>query len=148
MNMRGRAAFYGRRQVPMVYSVSVESRRKKVGQSRCPLPLVVGAWCRARGCALVVADLGAAAQLHADDFQLITPGGGTLPKEEYLSRVASGAIDYQLWEPDSPIAVRLYGDGAAIRYRAQAEVGGTKGIHTWHTDVYERREGRWHVVWF
>jgi Domain of unknown function (DUF4440) len=40
--------------------------------------------------ALITADIEAAEPLHADDFQLITPGGGALSKEEYLGGIASG----------------------------------------------------------
>jgi len=39
---------------------------------------------RARLRALVNADLALAEQVHAEDFQLITPGGDSLSKEDYL----------------------------------------------------------------
>ena len=58
--------------------------------------------------ALVEADMDVARQLHADDFQLITPFGDALSKEEYLGTVASGDIDYLVWKPDA-IEVRLSG---------------------------------------
>ncbi|WP_332818929.1 nuclear transport factor 2 family protein [Sphingopyxis sp.] len=105
---------------------------------------------RTRLHALVSADIVRARQLHAPDFQLITPIGATLSKEEYLGAIASGQIRYLTWEP-ADIAVRLYTNGAVIRYRAQLEVifGGHKvPLHDyWHTDVYERRDGQWLVVW-
>lgn len=100
--------------------------------------------------AFVEADIDILEPLHADDFQLINPGGGAATKEEYLGGVASGVIDYLVWEPDSEIAVRLYDGAAAIRYRANTEivVDGEKLIlQTWHTDVYEQRDGQWQVVW-
>jgi len=101
--------------------------------------------------ALVAADMDVAGQLHADDFQLVTPSGSTYSKEEYLGRVASGVFNYLIWEPDSPIEVRLYGQAAVIRYRSQLE-GIMRGVpmelaRYWHMDVYERRDGRWQVVW-
>ena len=105
---------------------------------------------RARLRAHVAKDVKTAEQLHADDFQLISPGGGTHSKTQYLDAVASGAIDYRVWEPDGPIEVRLYGDGAVIRYRAHIEIvlaSGQQSARTWHTDVYEKRDGRWQVVW-
>ena len=100
--------------------------------------------------ALVEADVARARQLHADDFQLINPLGGELSKEQYLEGIGSGQLDYLFWEPDS-IAVRLYGDAAVIRYRSQLEIV-VQGSHVprqryWHTDIYERREGQWQVVW-
>ena len=88
--------------------------------------------------------------LHADDFQLVSPSGAALSKEQYLGQIASGELDYLTWEPET-IEVRRYGDGAVLRYRAQAQaVFGGQRIPLrsfWHTDVYERRNGRWQVVW-
>lgn len=105
---------------------------------------------RARLRALVSADIVRARQLHAPDFQLITPIGAALSKEEYLAAIASGQIRYLTWEP-ADIAVRLYDSGAVIRYRAQLEVvfSGHKVPLSdyWHTDAYECRDGQWMVVW-
>ena len=101
--------------------------------------------------ALVAADLDVARRLHADDVQLINPGGGTLSKDQYLGGVATGAIDYLVWEPEGEIAVRLYDRVAANRYQSQLHMSyrGQPGIlrRYWHTDVYEQRDGRWQVVW-
>jgi hypothetical protein len=100
--------------------------------------------------ALVSADLESARRLHADDFQLITPSGGAVTKEQYLGGIASGSIHYLEWEPDS-IAVRVYGPAAVIRYRSQLEivVQGQKIPRRpyWHIDLYEKRDGGWQVVW-
>ena len=101
--------------------------------------------------ALVAADLEVANRLHADDFQLVNPRGGVLSKEQYLGGIASGYLNYRLWEPDCEIDVRLYGQGAVIRYRSRLHmsVDGAEGMigQYWHTDAYERRDGRWQVVW-
>ena len=105
---------------------------------------------RARLHALVEGDMETANRLHADDFQLISPGGRTYTKEEYLSGVASGEIDYRVWEPVSEIVVRLHGQVAHIRYRAQIEnvFRGEKTVgFYWHTDTYEKNKGQWQVVW-
>ncbi|PSS59897.1 DUF4440 domain-containing protein [Ensifer sp. NM-2] len=105
---------------------------------------------RSRLRALVAADITAAAPLHADDFQLITPIGVALSREEYLGAIAAGQIKYRAWEP-SDIAVRLYGSAAVIRYRARLEVifNGhlVPAADYWHTDTYEERNSRWIVVW-
>jgi len=100
--------------------------------------------------ALVEGDVSRAGQLHTEDFQLINPLGGVLSKEQYLGGIGSGQIKYRFWEPDS-ITVRVYGDVAAIRYQSQLEIV-VQGLHIprrryWHTDLYERREGQWQVVW-
>ncbi|PDS80595.1 nuclear transport factor 2 family protein [Rhizobium sp. L43] len=105
---------------------------------------------RARLRALVNVDIARAHQLHAPDFQLITPIGTALSKEEYLGAIASGQIKYLIWQP-ADIAVRLYDGVAVLRYRAQLEVvfGGHKVALNdyWHTDTYERHDERWMVVW-
>jgi hypothetical protein len=105
---------------------------------------------RTRVQALVEGDLETARPLHADDFQLITPLGDCLTKEQYLGAIDSGVVDYLVWDPQT-IEVRLYGSTAVIRYQSQLEVV-TQGQKTslrryWHTDLYEQREGQWQVVW-
>lgn len=105
---------------------------------------------RTRLRALVDGDMTVARPLHAPDFQLITPVGSALSKEQYLGAIAAGQLNYLLWEPES-IEVRLHGPVALIRYRAQLEVI-FAGHHVpacryWHTDAYEQRDGDWQVVW-
>jgi hypothetical protein len=64
--------------------------------------------------------------------------------------IASGNLQYLVWEPEE-IAVHLYGENAAaIRYRSVidgAVAGQSIRGHYWHTDTYERRAGRWQAVW-
>jgi hypothetical protein len=100
--------------------------------------------------ALVSGDVARAAQWHADDFQLINPLGGALSKDQYLGGIGSGQIRYLYWEAEA-IAVRVYGDAAAIRYQSQLEIV-VQGRHIprqryWHTDLYERHGAGWQVVW-
>ncbi|CDZ35019.1 Hypothetical protein NGAL_HAMBI1145_26250 [Neorhizobium galegae bv. officinalis] len=105
---------------------------------------------RARLSALVSGDVAAAEVYHAADFQLITPIGAVLSRDQYLGAIASGHLKYLTWQPEE-IAVRFYGPAAVIRYRARlAVVFG--GHHVplsgyWHTDSYEYRDGRWVAVW-
>jgi hypothetical protein len=105
---------------------------------------------RARLRALVSADIAAAEPLHASDFQLISPIGMALSRDQYLGAVGSGQIKYLTWEPEE-IAVCLNGSSAVIRYRAQLAV--VFGGHPvplsgyWHTDSYEYRDERWVAVW-
>jgi ketosteroid isomerase-like protein len=91
-------------------------------------------------------------RMHADDFELINPRGGTLSKEQYLKDIASGDLDYLEWEPEE-IRVRLYGNSAVIRYKAHLRIS-VKGsasrqgtVTFWHTDLYEKRKGQWQIVW-
>lgn len=101
--------------------------------------------------ALVKGHMEAARLLHTDDFQLVTPFGDVLSKEQYLGAIAGGDIRYLIFECDSPIEVRMYGDVALIRYRSQIEIAVQgqeypRGWY-WHTDTYETRDGRWQIVW-
>lgn len=101
--------------------------------------------------ALLDTDLATVASLHADDFQLVNPIGETLTNTEYLAGLASGGIDYRVLEPGSEIAVRVYDAAAVIRCRSKLEIisGGdcVPLARYWHTDLYERRDGQWQVVW-
>ena len=100
--------------------------------------------------ALVDADLDLARSLHAADYQLITPGGATLSRQEYLDGIATGDLDYLVFEPASEIAVRMYDGAAAVRYQARIEIlvaGQLDSSLFWHTDIHELRDGRWQAVW-
>lgn len=105
---------------------------------------------RSRLKALVEGNIPAADALHSKDFQLVTPIGALLDKEQYLGAIATGQISYISWDP-GPIDVRHSGSFATIRYRADLEVvfGGHRVPRTgyWHTDTYELYEGEWQAVW-
>lgn len=100
--------------------------------------------------ALVVGDVVAADDIHATDFQLITPGGGSYSKDGYLAAIASGEVKYVQWEPDE-IEARVHQDAGCLRYRSTITiiVGGEESgpERFWHTDFYERQSGRWRIVW-
>jgi phage baseplate assembly protein W len=99
---------------------------------------------------LVHADMDVAEALHADDYQLITPRGYEMSKDEYLDRIASGRLRYLVFEPVSDIAVRGSGRVALLRYQARIRIaedgGGETPLTCWHTDCYELR-ARWQAVW-
>ena len=100
--------------------------------------------------ALVDADTATARKLTAPDFQLINPAGAPLSRDDFLGGVQAGVIDFLALEPRSPIAVRLSGDSASLRYQTTFDVvaGGTHVTHdAWTTALYERRGGRWQIVW-
>ena len=101
--------------------------------------------------ALLTGNMEVARQLHADDFQLVTPLGAVFSKEEYLGAVAAGILHYRAMELDSPIDVRMYHDVALIRYRAQIEIEVQGQLYPrapgWFTDAYEKRDGQWQIVW-
>ena len=100
---------------------------------------------------LVAADDAAARMLHAAVYQLISPGGATYSKDEYLDDIASGVLRYRVFEAASDVAVLVSGDVGAVRYQARIEVrfasGGSDSGLFWHTDIYRRIDGRWQAVW-
>ncbi len=100
--------------------------------------------------ALVDADTATARTLTAPDFQQINPAGVPLSRDDFLGGVDAGVIDFLSLEPSSPIAVRLSGDSATLRYQTRFDlvVGGTHLTHeAWTTALFERRDGRWQIVW-
>ena len=100
--------------------------------------------------ALVAADTATARKLTAPDFQLINPAGAPLSRDDFLGGVDAGVIDFLALDPSSPIAVRMSGDSATLRYQTRFDlvVGGTHVTHeAWTTALYERRDGRWQIVW-
>ena len=97
--------------------------------------------------ALASADTVAAAPLHADDYQLITPNGSEMTKDGYLGAIASGKLRYQVFEPVSEIAVLGDADVAVVRYRARISFDDGPGFTCWHTDCYRFQDETWQVVW-
>ena len=89
--------------------------------------------------------------LHAEDYQLITPGGAALSKEAYLGQIADGSLAYRQFEPAGEIRVQVFGpSAAALRYQVTIEAlfpGGHDFGQFWHTDIYRRRDGNWQAVW-
>jgi len=105
---------------------------------------------RARLRALVEPDLDRADAVHAQDYQLITPGGAVLSKQEYLGAVATGELDYRTFEAVSDVAVRAGEHFGVVRYRARIEVWVSGNLDEgtfWHTDTYEFRDAAWQAVW-
>lgn len=92
-----------------------------------------------------------AEQIHAADYELITPAGHTHTKATYLGDVASKRLEYLDFEPTSSIAVRATRDLIVLRYvariRLSVGVADEVELSAWHTDHYERRDGTWTVVW-
>jgi hypothetical protein len=103
-----------------------------------------------RAQALNDADTATARKLMADDFQLINPGGAPQSREELLGAVEAGVLDFLANDAASPITVRPYGDAAVLRYQRNFDlvIAGTRLTHkAWSTELYERRHGRWQIVW-
>ncbi|HKR70313.1 MAG TPA: nuclear transport factor 2 family protein [Streptosporangiaceae bacterium] len=96
---------------------------------------------------LRIADVGAAAPMHADDYQLVTPNGSEMTKDDYLGAIGSGQLRYQVFEAVSEIAVLGDGPTAVVRYQARISFDDRPGMLCWHTDCYQQHNGNWQVVW-
>jgi hypothetical protein len=99
--------------------------------------------------ATVDADTRTAGSLLAPDFQQIDVTGTADTRADYLAGLR-GPIDFVTLKPVSPIRVRVHGDSAVARLKLAFKVvaGGQTLEHLgWTTEVFERRGGRWQVVW-
>jgi hypothetical protein len=107
----------------------------------------------ARLVALVEADALVLDELHASDFVLVHPSGGTWSKTHYVGGILSGEIDYRRFEAISDIDVMADEHLAVLRYRSTIEirVGDQEpaSLECWHMDCYRRAsaESPWQVVW-
>lgn len=105
---------------------------------------------RARIAALLKADVGVLQQLHAPQYQLVSPSGNTLSRESYLGMLASGTLRYQRWDAEA-MAVRSSPTMALVRYATTLQLGTPEEPGTprrcWHLDSYELQAGQWQAVW-
>ena len=92
-----------------------------------------------------------AERIHAADYELITPAGHTRTKTSYLDDVASKRLEYLAFERTSSVAVRATPELIVLRYvariRLSVGVADEVELSAWHTDHYEKRDGKWAVVW-
>ena len=101
--------------------------------------------------AFVSGDIRALQRLHADDYHMVNPAGQEVTRDDYINGIDRGFLAFNVWAPQSDMQVRLHGDMAVLRYVAQIEMavqGEAQPVQRfWHTDVYEKRDGRWQAVW-
>jgi len=95
--------------------------------------------------ALVERDMGKLEELHAPEYELITPAGRMFTRERYLETLAREPF-YAAWEAGE-MTFRLSADMAIVRYEARLRFPSGREMLCWHTDAYERRAGRWQAVW-
>jgi len=89
-------------------------------------------------------------RLLATDFKLVTPKGELLTRDGYLLALASGALVFNVVEPAPPIRIFTDGDQAVVAYSLKFDVsaGRTTLKHeAWQTTVWEKRHGRWWMIW-
>lgn len=95
--------------------------------------------------ALVNRDMATLNELHAPQYQLITPAGRVFDRERYLAAIASEAF-YAAWEVGE-MAFRVSPGMALVRYQACLTFPSGRQVRCWHTDAYENRAGVWQAVW-
>jgi Domain of unknown function (DUF4440) len=100
---------------------------------------------RRRTQALVRRDLPLIEELHAAEYELVTPGGRVFSRTDYIAAIAREPF-YAGWEIDA-FRARVLGSMAVLRYKAKLLFPSGREVHVWHTDTYERRSGRWQAVW-
>jgi uncharacterized protein DUF4440 len=99
--------------------------------------------------AAVHGDTKTAAKLLARDLQFIDVTGTAETRADYLANI-DGGVDFVTLKPIKPISVRVYGHNAVARVKLRFKVvahGQTVQHAGWTTDVFERRNGHWKVVW-
>ena len=95
--------------------------------------------------ALVERDMKTLNELHAPEYELITPAGKVFDRERYLSAIEREPF-YAGWEAGE-MAFRISPAMTIIRYKAKLTFPSGRELMCWHTDAYENRAGLWQVVW-
>ena len=95
--------------------------------------------------ALVDRDVQALEELHAPEYQLITPTGRVFSREAYLGAVKAEPF-YAAWDLES-MSFRISATMAVVRYKARLQFPSGRVVVCWHTDSYELRVQGWQAVW-
>jgi len=99
--------------------------------------------------AAVAGDTHTADALLAPDFQAIDVTGTAETRADYLANIGGG-VDFVTLQPIGPISVRVHGDSAVARLKLSFKVvadGQTLQHDGWTTDLFERGDGHWQLVW-
>ena len=75
--------------------------------------------------------------------------GTTETRADYLANIGGG-VDFVTLKPIKPISVRVHGNDAVARVKLRFNVvahGQTLQHEGWTTDLFERSDGRWKLVW-
>lgn len=98
--------------------------------------------------AMVSNDVSRISACIADDWVLVTPEVGVVPRSRILHAVESGELSHDTMTKDVG-RVRVYGDVAVVTARGR-NTGQFRGqrlfADEWVTDVYQKMDGRWLCV--
>src|SRR5438876_7962306 len=95
--------------------------------------------------ALVERDMATVNELHAPEYELVTPAGKVFDRKRYLAAIESEPF-YAAWEVGE-MAFRIAPGMAIVRYKARLTFPSGREVTCWHTDAYENRAGSWQAVW-
>jgi len=98
--------------------------------------------------ALMAADLGALAEIFADDYLQYDPAGRAHTKRDVLESLRSGDVRYPVIRSTGR-RIRLFGDWAIVHGSEEdkVEIGGRRlPARYLYMDVVCRRDGRWWIV--
>jgi ketosteroid isomerase-like protein len=98
--------------------------------------------------AMVSNDTGRIGECISEEWALVTPEAGIVPRERLMQAIASGVLSHDTMTKDVR-RVEVYGDMAVVTGRG-TNTGRFRGepisADEWVTDVYRRVEGRWVCV--
>src|SRR5437773_2539033 len=98
--------------------------------------------------AIVKNDPEAIAQFVADDWIIIDPDGGIVNMARFFDVIKSGALMHEMMDSED-LRVRVYGDSAVITGLTRTKgkfMGRDFSTQERATDVFVKRDGRWHCV--
>lgn len=98
--------------------------------------------------ALMAADLGALAEIFADDYVQYDPAGRAFTKQEVLQALRNGTVRYPVIRSTGR-RIRLFGDWAIVHGSEEDEVesdGRKFSARYLYMDVVCKRNGRWWIV--
>ena len=98
--------------------------------------------------AVVSNDVAEISACISEDWVLVTPEAGIVPRERFLLAVGQGVLSHDCMSKDIE-RVRVYGDVAVVTGRAR-NTGMFKGApieaDEWVTGVYVKTDDRWECV--
>ena len=98
--------------------------------------------------AMVSNDVSRISACIADDWVLVTPEAGVVPRSRILHVIETGLLSHDTMTKDAG-RVKVYGDVAVVTSRGQ-NTGHFRGqpisADEWVTEVYRKVDGRWLCV--
>lgn len=98
--------------------------------------------------AVISNDVEQIAHCTSEDWVLVTPEAGLVPRERFLQAVARGVLSHDTMTKDID-RVRVYGDVAIVTGRGRNTgmyLGQPISADEWVTDVYVKSGDRWMCV--